>query len=102
MTEDHQRALPPSDSSSFELLSVKLGALAIVSHFLDRLGLEALLQRYLPDDDPRVLMPVARTIRLLVLNLCVEREPLYGIGEWAARFDPRARSRARRGRAVVR
>jgi transposase len=35
-------------------------------------------------------MAVARTIRVLVVNLCVEREPLYGIAEWAARFDPAA------------
>ena len=33
---------------------------------------------------------MARTIRVLVVNLCVEREPLYGIAEWAARFDPAA------------
>ncbi|MGH2843119.1 MAG: IS1634 family transposase [Solirubrobacteraceae bacterium] len=81
-----------SAEQQFELSSQALGALPIVGHFLDRLGLEAILQRYLPDDDPRVLMPLARTIRLLVVNLCVEREPLYGIGEWAARFDPIALS----------
>jgi transposase len=27
---------------------------------------------------------------VLVANLCLEREPLYGIGEWAERFDPAA------------
>jgi hypothetical protein len=74
----------------FELSSQALGALPIVSRFLDRLGLEATLERHLPDGDVRVLMPAARTIRVLVLNLCLEREPLYGIGEWAGRFDPGA------------
>jgi hypothetical protein len=78
----------------FELSSQALGALPIVSHFLDRLGLEAILDRHLPDEDPRVLMAVARTIRVLVLNLCLEREPLYGIAQWAARFDPVALSLA--------
>jgi transposase len=71
----------------FELASQALGALPILGHFLDRLGLEAVLERHLPDGDPRVLMAAARTIRVLVLNLCVEREPLYGIGEWAERFE---------------
>jgi transposase len=39
-----------------------------------------------------VLMAAARMIRVLVVNLCVEREPLYGIAAWAARFDPTALS----------
>lgn len=80
MTEDQQ----------FGLSSSALGALPIVAHFLDRLGLEAMLERHLPDSDARVLMSTARTIRVLIADLCLEREPLYGIGEWAARFDPGA------------
>jgi hypothetical protein len=79
-----------SAKQRFELSPQALGALPIVSHFLDRLGIEAMLERHLPDGDARVLMAVARTIRVLVVNLCVEREPLYGIAEWAARFDPAA------------
>jgi transposase len=77
MTEDQQ----------LELSSQVIGALPIVSHFLDRLGLEALLARYLPAGDVRALMAPSRVIRALVINLCLEREPLYGIGEWAARHD---------------
>src|SRR5450755_350902 len=76
----------------FELASQASGALPILGHFLDRLGLEQVLERHLPDDDPRVLMAAARTIKVLVLNLCVEREPLYGIGEWAGRFEAGALS----------
>ncbi len=77
MTEDQQ----------LDLSSRVIGALPIISHFLDRLGLEAILARYLPDGDARALMAASRVIRTLVINLCLEREPLYGIGEWAARFD---------------
>ena len=65
-----------SAEQPFELASQALGALPILGHFLDRLGLEQVLERHLPDDDPRVLMAAARTIKVLVLNLCVEREPL--------------------------
>jgi transposase len=79
-----------SAEQRFELSTRALGTLPIVGHFLDRLGIEALLERHLPDGDARVLLAVARTIRVLVVNLCVEREPLYAIGEWAARFDPAA------------
>jgi len=66
MTEDQQ----------LELSWNAVGALPIVSHFLDRLGLEALLARYLPVGDVRALMAGARTIRALLINLCLEREPL--------------------------
>ena len=74
----------------FELSSQALGALPIVRHFLGRLGLEGTLARWLPDGDPRVLMAAWRVIVVLVCNLCVEREPLYGIAEWAERHDPLA------------
>jgi len=77
MTEDQQ----------LELSWNAIGALPIVSHFLDRLGLGALLARYLPAGDVRALMAASRVIRALVINLCLEREPMYGIGEWAGRFD---------------
>ena len=77
MTEDQQ----------LELSWNAVGALPIVSHFLDRLGLEALLARYLPVGDVRALMASWRVIRALLINLCLQREPLYGIGEWAARHD---------------
>ena len=77
-------------TEELELSSRAIGALPIVSHFLDRLGLEAILARYLPAGDVRALMAVSRVIRTLVINLCLEREPLYGIGEWAARYDARA------------
>lgn len=74
-------------AEQLELASRSLGALPILSAFLDRLGLEQVLERHLGEEDPRALMAVARTIKVLVLNLCVEREPLYGIAEWAERFE---------------
>ena len=77
-----------SAEQPFELASQTLGALPILGRFLDRLGLEQILERHLLDGDVRVLMPAARTIRLLVLNLCLAREPLYGIAAWASSFPP--------------
>jgi len=74
----------------FELSSQALGALPIVRHFLGRLGLEGTLARWLADEDPRVLIAAWRAIVVLVCNLCVEREPLYAIAEWAERHDPAA------------
>ncbi len=77
-------------SGPFELEALRLGALPIVRCFLERLRLEATLERYLPGGDPRVLLPAACVIGVLVCNLCHEREPLYGLREWAERFEPQA------------
>lgn len=78
---DHQQ--PP-----FELHSQRLGALPVVDLFLRRAGLERVLARYLPPGDRRVALPAAAAVGLLVRNLCLAREPLYGLAEWAERCDP--------------
>ncbi len=72
----------------FALSSQTLGALPIVDAFLERMGVEALLGRVLPAADTRVTVAPAKAIGLLVRNLCVSREPIYALGEWAAPFDP--------------
>ena len=74
--------------AGFDLVSRRLGGLPLVDHFLRRAGLTELLARYLPVEDARLRLAPAVAIRLLVINLLVGREPLYGLGEWAARFDP--------------
>jgi len=72
----------------FGLVSHRLGALPLVNHFLDRIGLDALLARWLPRPDRRFRLEPAVAIRLVVLNLLVGRAPLYGLGEWAAPYAP--------------
>ena len=72
----------------FELTTRHLGALPIIDRFLARIGLRTLLERHLPAGDERVMLPAAVAIGVLVRNLCVAREPLYGLAEWAERHDP--------------
>lgn len=72
----------------FGLVSQRLGALPLVNHFLDRIGLDAVLARWLPEPDRRFKLTPAAAIRLLVVNLLVGRAPLYGLGEWAAPYAP--------------
>jgi transposase len=88
MTDSDLGALGMGGSEPFQLGSARLGALPIVQHFLERMALELTLGRYLAAGDARVSLPAATAIGVLVCNLCVEREPLYGLGEWAAAFDP--------------
>ncbi len=70
------------------MVSHRLGALPILNHFLDRMGLDALLARWLPAPDRRFRLDPVVAIRLVVINLLVGRAPLYGLGEWAARYAP--------------
>jgi transposase len=77
-----------SEPGPFELTSSVLGGLPVVNHFWDRLRLGELLGSHLPVDDARLRLAPATAVRLVVTNLLIGREPLYGLGEWAARFAP--------------
>ena len=72
----------------FGLVSYRLGALPLLNHFLDRIGLDAALERWLPAPDRRFKLLPATAIRLLLINLLVGRAPLYGLAEWAAPYAP--------------
>ena len=79
---------PEQTTGPFELKSCQLGALPVINHFLTRMDLAGVLERHLPCWDARTSLPAARAIGVLVANLCVEREPLYGLAGWAAAFEP--------------
>jgi transposase len=68
--------------------SRRLGAVPILERFLARLRLDAFLRDHLPRDDRRARVPSATVLLVLVRNLLISREPLYGVGEWAAKHDP--------------
>ncbi len=70
------------------LNSLRLGALPILNHILQRLRLDEFLRDYLPPEDKRSRVPTATALLVLLSNLLLSREPLYGVGEWAARHAP--------------
>jgi transposase len=70
------------------LNSYRLGALPVLEAILQRLRLEEFLGERLPPEDPRTKVATATGLVLLIKNLLISREPLYGVGEWAARFVP--------------
>ena len=61
-----------------------LGCLPVVNAFLDRVGMPALLARYLPHDDARLRLAPAAVIGVVVRNLLLAHRPVYALGEWAA------------------
>lgn len=71
-----------------ELRSYDVGALPLLNHILDKMQLERFLSERLPPDDPRAELPTAQGLMVMVRNVLLSRQPIYGVGEWAARFAP--------------
>ena len=90
---DHNASTPkPGETAQAHghtLNSYRLGALPILETLLQRLRLEEFLRDRLPSEDPRTKISTSTGLILLIKNLLLSREPLYGVGEWAARFVPR-------------
>jgi hypothetical protein len=76
-----------NQSAGFELDSQLLGPLPIVDAFCGRLGVDGLVERFLPRDDARLKLAPAAAIGVVVRNLVLGREPVYALGEWAAPFE---------------
>jgi transposase len=70
------------------LNSRRIAALPILDHFLGRLRLREFLRDHLPREDGRTRVPTATALLVLLRNLLISREPLYGVGEWAAHHEP--------------
>jgi len=63
------------------LRALRVGALPILSHFIERMGLAAELTLLLKNAG------YADALLALIKNIVVERNALYAVGEWAALYD---------------
>jgi len=79
---------PEDAAGPFELASSQLGALPLIDQFLARIDLPGVLEDHLPAGDARTTLAAATAVGVLVRNLCVAREPIYGLAGWAAAFEP--------------
>ncbi len=77
-----------AQAGNVELRSYDVGALPLINHILEKMRLEEFLSERLPPDDPRAELPTAQGLMVMVRNVLVSRQPIYGVGEWAARFAP--------------
>lgn len=84
------KSTPPLDppGGPWELHAHTIGELPLINRFMDRLGLDDLLARYVPDNDRRLRLSPARALGLLVRNVLQARAPVYALREWAAAFAP--------------
>ena len=79
---------PNPPASGFTLATRRPGALPLIGHFAARIGLAALLDAWVPADDPRLALDPAVVLSAVVANLCTEHRPLYALGEWAQAHEP--------------
>lgn len=75
-------------AGQFTLSSQTLGALPIVNHFLERMGVAGQLDTYLPANDARLRLAPAVVILAVVRNIIIGHRPVYALGEWAAPYAP--------------
>ncbi len=82
--------MPASGQSQggFSLETELVEALPILSHYAARIGAEAFFERAVGAGDGRTRLSPAKALRVLTMNICVHHEPVYALGEWAARRDP--------------
>jgi transposase len=79
---------PVARTTGTTLRSYAVGALPILNDILQRMRLEEFFRDYLPPEDRRTKLSNAKGLLVLLRNLLVSREPIYGIGEWGVRHAP--------------
>jgi transposase len=77
-----------AQGNGLELRSYDIGALPLLNRIVDRMQLQRILSEHLPRDDSRTELPTVTALLVLFANLLMAREPVYGVGEWAALFPP--------------
>jgi transposase len=85
---DNMRArqeLSPS-TAHLALHSERLGPLPLVNSFIRRMGIEEILESYVPTDDRRCVVSHAKALGVLLRSIIVEREPIYRQQEIVAGF----------------
>src|SRR5271168_5238232 len=77
-----------AQADGLELHSYDVGALPLLQRIGERMQLQRILSEHLPRDDSRTELPTVTALLVLLANLLMAREPIYGVGEWAALFPP--------------
>jgi hypothetical protein len=79
---------PTQRNAPYTLNSERLGPLPLVNAFLQRMGLEKLLDQYVPTTDKRTALSHAQALGVLLRSIVVEREPIYRQQETVYGFAP--------------
>src|SRR3954469_621453 len=77
-----------AQADGLQLRSYDVGALPLLNRIVERMQLRRILSEHLPRDDSRTELATVTPLLVLFANLLMAREPVYGVGEWAALFPP--------------
>jgi transposase len=75
-----------AQADGLQLRSYDVGALPLLQRIAERMQLRRILGEHLPRDDSRTELPTVTALLVLFVNLLMARQPVYGVGEWAALF----------------
>ena len=75
-------------SGSHTVRSYQVGVMPILRRIFDRMALVDKLREHLPKESKRMRVPTAETLQILVANILIARQPIYGVGDWAVRYAP--------------
>ena len=88
-TSPAQKPSPPVARKAGNVLrSASVGSLPLLNRLLQRMRLEDFLAQALPSEDGRTKLSPRKSLLVMLRNLLISREPIYGMGEWAARHAP--------------
>lgn len=83
-----RRARLVSQAAGHTLQSHVVGALPLINGILKRLSLKDCLEELLPEEDRRVVVPASTGLLVLLKNVLLSREPLYGVADWSVLQAP--------------
>jgi transposase len=75
------------NAQGLQLVSKVVGPLPLLNRFLERLQIERFLGKFVPSGDRRQKLAPAIGLGVLLRNIMLSRRPLYGLAEWAQRYD---------------
>ena len=70
------------------LTSHRVGSLPLINRILERMRLRDFLEAYLPRRSRPPAVPYVQMIEVLLRNILLSREPVYGVVEWAQEYAP--------------
>jgi len=76
-----------SPDVGLQLVSKVAGPLPLLNAVLERLRIEHFLSKYVAAGDRRQKLAPGMGLGVLLRNILLSRRPLYGLAEWAQRFD---------------
>jgi transposase len=77
-----------TQQDQLQLDSEEIGAHPLIQPLIERLRLREFFAQAFAKPDARLKLPHVDSALLLVRNFVLSRHPLYGVAQWAERFEP--------------